>query len=1294
MSNKYIPQLPMLSSGLPNALAAANSYRDALLTTHQTVQIANEIAQLRSKDAPIRALASQIIGNIDNANKDIPFRIAVWIRDNVKYTQETPMVEILQGPYRTLGGKISVETPMGKFKFNGTGTGDCDDLSILFATLCRSLGIEAFLIGVAKQDNPDNFFHAMGYCNGVFYELSKDAPYGGVGGTVIASTHPFDDITGLLFNPVTGKQKRVYLMKANQKGNNMSGSRRYGAMHGGDCGCGAMGGPNCICKSQHMKGTMRGCSCGAMGGPGCTCQSQHMNGPTPDCGCDEHHDCGCGGHPAHMGATEAPAAEKPAGPPWLTRPIGTPAYVGEPLDSLQPRYSVPLNLYAPSRQISGISMNGSKAKSSRSFGVGIGEGLGDDMRGSILTGAQMPQPTVYPHNVMQGSILTDTQMPQPTVFPHNVMQGSILTDTQMPQPTVFPHNVMQGTKNFEYGQAPAGQRFFQYGQAPAGQRHFQYGQAPAGQNHFEYGQAPAGQRFFQYGNAPSGQAHWSYGDPEGGMGKTRAVGKARAVGPGGLFGAVLGGAKGESDAQVRARRALEKDGSIHLSFEQVAKYPVAQRDGTVYVNGKATAARFNNGFDQGKISLPISSGVKYTIIVHYSSGAVSLPIKIKIPEFSKGQYTRRMSFKTTAEREHKLLFKIDEDSAKRVSSLMAKEKQARGVQLPFKQVIIDAAAQRDGVIYVNGTRSNAGFGIGAESNRLALPLSSNTVYKCVVHYAGGARSLPETVNIPNISGLPPERANARLADVKRNLESVPLRFELDVRTIAKRPTAPPVSVEEARKKPLADGTHHIGVAKITYSQTVSEPRVQWDGDIYLNGKFSGSAIRDNKPVGPSLALVKGANILIVKYKSGAVSLPVSVILNDATLKAIKLGKFVPIKFQLDPHSVKPSMLVGPSVKPPPTPPVGAPPIACSPPTIRPPTIRPPVQDTPPGMPPASRWDDEPVAFLSGKYDTVGQLPGMNAPVIGVDMAGRILVNATNIIPFLATTLSGSGTRMSACTPQPDGKIWVYFDSPRFEVTRPASGREELIRFDCGTPTGYLSDIESKISSYPLDSNKWPAEALAQFKQDSRTYEVGVQGDAGPDLTWAGYKNPTLAYLLVAQACAMMAAKQVVEGVLVSPGGPSLPTEPIQVTPQPVPVAVAEQVAAHDIADAVIAKTAEIAVTTNQVTGDSTPVTEVEKVETKVEEVKDAAEANNVAPEVAEKQAADTAIAAPKDLKEAVAVAKEVAKEEAVVAKEEAAVAKEEIAVKEAAAAPAEKKGKGGLVMLLAAATGVYFLTKG
>jgi hypothetical protein len=762
-------------------------------------------------------------------------------------------------------------------------------------------------------------------------------------------------------------------------------------------------------------------------------------------------------------------------------------------------------------------------------------------------------------------------MPQPTVFPHNVMQGSILTDTQMPQPTVFPHNVMQGTKNFEYGQAPAGQRFFEYGQAPAGQRNFQYGQAPAGQQHFQYGQAPAGQKFFQYGNAPSGQAHWSYGDPDGGMGRT-----------------------------------AKKPPMLNIKYTQTVVDKGAQKNGIIYVNGVKSGVGFINLTATAKdIDLPLIPGHRYTLVVVYASGAKSLPLTIDIPTF-------------------------------------------KGLPRGFSGQAIKHYEKH------------------FEKKRLVFELDVRTIptSRPPAHKPAPLR--------PPVYVRPPAHKPA------------PLRPPVYVRP-KPRPTAPPVSVEDARKKPLAEGTHHIGVAKITYSQIVSEPRVQWDGDIYLNGKFSGSGIRDNRPVGAPLTLVKGANILIVKYKSGAVSLPVSVILNDATLKAIKLGKFVPIRFQLDPHSVKPSMLKGPAVKPPPTPPVGAPPIACSP-----PVIRPPVKDTPPGMPPANRWDDEPVAFLSGNYDTVGQLPGMNAPVIGVDMAGRILVNATNIIPFLASNLAGSGTRMSACTPQPDGKIWVYFDSPRFEVTRPASGgREELIRFDCGTPTGYLSDIESKISSYPLDSNKWPAEALAQFKQDSRTYESGVQSDAGPDLTWAGYKNPTLAYLMVAQACAMMAAKQVVEGVLVSPGGPSLPTEP-----EPVPVAVAEQVAAHDIADVAIAKTAEIAITTNQVTGDSTPVTEVEKVETKVEEVKDAAEANNVAPEVAEKVAEDAAVAAPKDLKEAVAVAKEVAKEEAVVAKEEAAVAKEEIAVKEAAAAPAEKKGKGGLVMLLAAATGVYFLTKG
>lgn len=358
MADSMIPNLPMTSSGLPDATAAANSYRDAVLSTHDTVRIANEIAQTRSLDAPIRALSSDIVGDIKHAKTDIPERVALWIRENVKYTQETPMVEVLQGPYRTLGGKIYVNTPMGPFRFNGTGTGDCDDLSILFATLCRSLGLEAFLVGVAKIDNPDSFFHAMGYYNGVFYELSKDKPYGGVGDSRVASEVPYAGIIGLIYDPVRKDFKRVKPVK---KSNEMS-------------------------QKQHV-------SYDPMGG----LAMAGMSGESPS--------------PSNPNAPYTnvnytlPVPGKQLPKEYLDRPLNQPAFCGEPIDSLAPRYTVPFNIYAPSRQISGISMNGTNSMGiSESIGIGIRPVTGVDpyidqyaidpysgnYEGALLMGAATP----------------------------------------------------------------------------------------------------------------------------------------------------------------------------------------------------------------------------------------------------------------------------------------------------------------------------------------------------------------------------------------------------------------------------------------------------------------------------------------------------------------------------------------------------------------------------------------------------------------------------------------------------------------------------------------------------------------------------------------------------------------------------------------------------------------------------------------------------------------------------------------------------------------------------------------
>lgn len=153
-------------------------YTDREMTPFDTVRAANEMAAKFSPDAPLRALAHAIIGPCQNVFRYAPTLIAKWITENIRYGQESPGIELLQGPYTTLPAGLTV----GTFTFKGIGIGDCDDLAILFATLCRACGCEAYVAGIYDEPFQGGFVHAMGYCssNGKFYELSKDEPYGGI----------------------------------------------------------------------------------------------------------------------------------------------------------------------------------------------------------------------------------------------------------------------------------------------------------------------------------------------------------------------------------------------------------------------------------------------------------------------------------------------------------------------------------------------------------------------------------------------------------------------------------------------------------------------------------------------------------------------------------------------------------------------------------------------------------------------------------------------------------------------------------------------------------------------------------------------------------------------------------------------------------------------------------------------------------------------------------------------------------------------------------------------------------
>lgn len=127
-----------------------------------TVRMCNELAQESSSHPQLRRLAASLVRSSKDVPREGPTLIGRWIRANIVYTQETVGEEILQGPHTTLQA----------------GTGDCDDLSILWATLCRSVGLDAYVVGLRRKGAP-GFFHAVGYADGLYYELSRDETYGG-----------------------------------------------------------------------------------------------------------------------------------------------------------------------------------------------------------------------------------------------------------------------------------------------------------------------------------------------------------------------------------------------------------------------------------------------------------------------------------------------------------------------------------------------------------------------------------------------------------------------------------------------------------------------------------------------------------------------------------------------------------------------------------------------------------------------------------------------------------------------------------------------------------------------------------------------------------------------------------------------------------------------------------------------------------------------------------------------------------------------------------------------------------
>jgi hypothetical protein len=124
------------------------------------VRAANRLAHEFAKEPALRVLAAQICETVEDIHREGPLAIAQWIREHIRYMQEAG--EVIQGPFHTLGARL----------------GDCDDLVTLWACLCRSVGLDAVLVGLCPQGRKTPpFAHAVGMAGGLLYELTDDRQY-------------------------------------------------------------------------------------------------------------------------------------------------------------------------------------------------------------------------------------------------------------------------------------------------------------------------------------------------------------------------------------------------------------------------------------------------------------------------------------------------------------------------------------------------------------------------------------------------------------------------------------------------------------------------------------------------------------------------------------------------------------------------------------------------------------------------------------------------------------------------------------------------------------------------------------------------------------------------------------------------------------------------------------------------------------------------------------------------------------------------------------------------------------
>lgn len=137
---------------------------DGLNGNIQTIEFMKKVARLRSGDPLSRKLALKIVNDYGVPSHhfvDEALAIGDFVKNHVRYVRDPEDIEYLADP-------IDLIKQMQK----GTAQGDCDDMSLLVATLLLSIGHQPFYRAVRYESASGNYNHIYV----VVYEQNMKGP--------------------------------------------------------------------------------------------------------------------------------------------------------------------------------------------------------------------------------------------------------------------------------------------------------------------------------------------------------------------------------------------------------------------------------------------------------------------------------------------------------------------------------------------------------------------------------------------------------------------------------------------------------------------------------------------------------------------------------------------------------------------------------------------------------------------------------------------------------------------------------------------------------------------------------------------------------------------------------------------------------------------------------------------------------------------------------------------------------------------------------------------------------------